>query len=121
MVVCGLLAGLACTNRDLGAEEEPEIDVARECRRLCSYPMECKERPQSAYDECAENCADAFYWDDCAESNIAWSECMNALTCEEQRRYHDMRVPLPEKPCGKTYSEFNSCWQAARLREEAED
>jgi hypothetical protein len=101
-------------------EEEPREVVEHRiepCRKFCTAMLspDCgrvdEPQPFETAEECTEDCASLdsdndWEWarqadgtDACAEEVIAAAECIDALTCEEQRAYFRRPGTADEYPC----------------------
>jgi hypothetical protein len=130
------LVGLAWSCGRTIEEEEPRALVEHRiepCEQWCTPMMspECGGNPEDfvfpTVDECVEDCAAvepvyAWPWgrqadgtDACAEEWFAAADCIDALTCEEQRtffRWNDPN-PNPAYPCKEELDARRRCYYDA--------
>ena len=123
-------------------EEEPPVLIEHRiepCRKWCE-PMlsaECgraaDDRPFPTVDACVETCAAAepggWEWarqadgtDACAEEWFVVADCMDALTCEEQRFFFREKTPgLEDYPCKEELDARRHCFNSTPSLEKVED
>jgi hypothetical protein len=115
-------------------EEEPRelVDHRIEpCRKWCE-PMlspECGLRPEEVYgrtvEGCVEDCAAAepggWDWgrqadgtDSCAAEWFVMADCMDALTCDEQRSFFQRDFGVTDYPCKEEIHAQKHCYESTR-------
>jgi hypothetical protein len=116
-------------------EEEPRALVEHRiepCEQWCTAMQspECgridEPQPFRTADECIEDCAaldseNPWDWapqadgtDACAEEWLAIGECMDGLTCEEQRAYFRRPPTSTDYPCKEELDARSRCVDASR-------
>ena len=120
-------------------EEQPTIELVEHriepCEQWCSAQLdpECgaiiEEQAFRSADECAQDCAAvepvyAWTWarrddgtDACAEEWFAAADCIDALSCDEQRAFFRRPGGTPEYPCEDVLDARRACYNAALDRE----
>jgi hypothetical protein len=121
----------ACS-RTIDEEDPPELIEHRiePCRKLCEPFMsdECGAKPEDrgfrTLDECMVDCAAPgsgnFQWarqedgtDACAEEGFAVADCVDALSCEEQRHlFTGIHLLEPDYPCKEVYHARTVCFDS---------
>lgn len=123
-------------------EEEPRELVEHRiepCRKWCSaqHSPECgrvdEPQPFESAEECTEDCAalDTVYgWDwarqadgtdTCAAEWVVMADCMDALTCEEQRAFFRRLGTSDEYPCKVEISAKQDCFYSTPSLERTDD
>jgi len=140
--VIALLLPLWGCGRTIEDDEPPELVEHRiePCRQWCTPYMspQCGARPEDysfrSVDECVEDCAAAepdggWEWalqadgtDACADEWFIVAECVDALTCEEQR---DLFMTIPaidhEWPCKSELDARAACFYSTPSLDRIED
>lgn len=127
-----LWVGLASSCSRTIEEDDPPVLVEHRiepCRQWCE-PMLSREcgrvdepRPYATIDECIETCAAAepggWDWgrqedgtDACAEEWFLVADCMDALTCEEQRSYFRRPWGTEDYPCKEELDARSHCFES---------
>jgi len=124
-------------------EEPPTIELVEHriepCEQWCSAQLdpECgaiiEEQAFRSADECVQDCAAvepvyAWNWgrradgtDACAEEWIASAECMDALSCEEQRAFFRREGTSNDYPCKHELDEKRHCFNSEPSLERTDD
>lgn len=115
VVVALLVGGLCAWGCGPEVEEPPRVD--EEAERLCEAFCDLKEEcgwPDPDTGPCFDVCLDDPGWTigdgACRNERVAYSSCVNALTCEELAdKSVGSDLPPEERPCHDVSREFSLC------------